>query len=50
MSVDRKGRSGDALTVLELDSLLTADMINEIARLDNVDTVRTVDLAAVGLS
>lgn len=48
MSVDRKARSGDALTVLELDSLLTAEMIAEIAALDNVETVRTVDLTAAG--
>lgn len=44
MSVDRKGRSGDALTVLELDSPLTAELLQDLRVTDNVSYVHVVDL------
>jgi L-serine dehydratase len=48
MSVDRKGRSGEALTVIDTDNSLTDDIIREIAGLDTVRDVRLVDLTAGG--
>lgn len=48
MSVDRKGRSGEALTVIDTDNSLTEDVIQEIARLATVRDVRLVDLTANG--
>ncbi|MNL57659.1 hypothetical protein D3C87_1812390 [compost metagenome] len=44
MSVDRKGRSGDALTVLELDSPLTQELLRDLRQADNVGSVHVVDL------
>ena len=44
MSVDRKARSGDALTVLELDSPLNEELIRELSSLNNIASIRTVDL------
>ncbi|TYP79681.1 L-serine ammonia-lyase, iron-sulfur-dependent subunit beta [Paenibacillus methanolicus] len=44
MSVDRKGRSGDALTVLELDSPITEALIAEIGQIESVSTVHIVNL------
>ncbi|TMV44179.1 L-serine ammonia-lyase, iron-sulfur-dependent, subunit beta [Paenibacillus mesophilus] len=46
MSVDRKGRSGEALTVIDTDSSLTEELIREIAQLATVRDVRLVDLTA----
>lgn len=46
MSVDRKSRSGEALTVIDTDSGLSAELIREIAGLATVRDVRLVDLAA----
>lgn len=46
MSVDRKGRSGEALTVIDTDSSLTEELIQEIAQLGTVRDVRLVDLTA----
>jgi L-serine dehydratase len=46
MSVDRKGRSGEALTVIDTDNTLTEDVIREIAQLATVRDVRLVDLTA----
>lgn len=48
MSVDRKGRSGEALTVIDTDSSLTEDVVREIAELATVRDVRLVDLTAHG--
>ncbi|MCZ8520349.1 MULTISPECIES: L-serine ammonia-lyase, iron-sulfur-dependent subunit beta [Paenibacillus] len=45
MSVDRKGRSGEALTALELDCPLSPELIGELDRLEHVSHVRMVDLA-----
>lgn len=47
MTVDRKARSGDALTVLELDSALDEALIQELSEVENVEMIRTVDLAKV---
>jgi len=44
MSVDRKGRSGEALTVIDTDSALSDDLIREVAQLPTVRDVRLVDL------
>lgn len=44
MSVDRKGRSGDALTVLELDSPITEALIAEIGQIETVSAVHIVNL------
>ncbi|PYI52025.1 L-serine ammonia-lyase, iron-sulfur-dependent subunit beta [Paenibacillus flagellatus] len=44
MSVDRKGRSGEALTVIDTDSSLTDDVVREVAQLATVRDVRLVDL------
>jgi L-serine dehydratase len=46
MSVDRKGRSGDALTVLELDSPLSGELLQDLRHADNVSSVHVVDLTA----
>jgi len=46
MDVDRKRRNGDALTVVEADAPLGADLAARIAALKDVTDVRTVDLAA----
>ncbi|SFT02027.1 L-serine ammonia-lyase, iron-sulfur-dependent subunit beta [Paenibacillus sp. BC26] len=45
MSVDRKGRSGDALTVLELDAALSAPLLDTIREINHVQTIYTVDLS-----
>lgn len=45
MSVDRKGKSGDALTVLELDGLLTSELLGDLRKTDSVAAVHAVDLA-----
>lgn len=44
MSVDRRGRSGEALTVIDTDSSLTDDVVREIAELATVRDVRLIDL------
>lgn len=46
MSVDRRGRSGEAITVIDTDNSLTGDVILEIGRLATVQDVRLVDLTA----
>jgi L-serine dehydratase len=44
MSLDRKNRSGAALTVLELDEPATAELLKELAGLPAVKSVKVVDL------
>lgn len=44
MSLDRKNRSGAALTVLELDEAATAELLEELRALSAVKSVRVVDL------
>lgn len=44
MSVDRRGRSGDALTVLELDNPLDEALLADLKQTENVNTVHVVDL------
>jgi L-serine dehydratase len=44
MDVDRKMRSGDALTVIETDEAIEAELASEIARLPDVSRVAIVDL------
>jgi L-serine dehydratase len=44
MSVDRKGRSGEALTVIEVDGSIAAELSREILQLSTVKEVRVVDL------
>ncbi|MDF9840972.1 MULTISPECIES: L-serine ammonia-lyase, iron-sulfur-dependent subunit beta [unclassified Paenibacillus] len=47
MSLDRKNRSGAALTVLELDEPATAELLQELQALTAVKSVRLVDLNGV---
>lgn len=47
MSVDRKGRSGQALTVLELDGILPETLIPALRSIDHVQHISTVDLQSV---
>lgn len=44
MSVDRKSRSGDALTVLELDGPLSPSLLEMLRATESVAAVQTVDL------
>ena len=44
MSLDRKNRSGAALTVLELDEPATEELINDLEALPAVKSVKLVDL------
>ncbi|WP_082053545.1 L-serine ammonia-lyase, iron-sulfur-dependent subunit beta [Gordoniibacillus kamchatkensis] len=46
MIVDRKGRKGEAMTVIETDSPLAAEGLASLAALPGVQRVRTVDLTA----
>lgn len=48
MEVDRKSRSGDALTVIESDEILRAEFIDQIAELPDVYKVRVIDLTSKG--
>ncbi|WP_426446051.1 L-serine ammonia-lyase, iron-sulfur-dependent subunit beta [Paenibacillus sp. S-38] len=45
MSVDRKGRSGEALTALELDGAPSPRLMEQLASLDQVSRVLCVDLS-----
>jgi L-serine dehydratase len=44
MSVDRKSRSGDALTVLELDTPITTTIIRQLEQCEAVHTIHIIDL------
>jgi L-serine dehydratase len=44
MSVDRKGRSGEAVTVIDIDGLITDELIEEIEQLSTIREVKKVDL------
>ncbi|GGD65993.1 L-serine ammonia-lyase, iron-sulfur-dependent subunit beta [Paenibacillus nasutitermitis] len=44
MDVDRKSRSGDALTVLETDESISPEMVHRLLALDDVGRVSLVDL------
>ncbi|MGN7764722.1 L-serine ammonia-lyase, iron-sulfur-dependent subunit beta [Paenibacillus sp. 22594] len=44
MSLDRKNRSGAALTVLELDESATPELLQELSALPAVQSVKVVDL------
>ncbi|MNC05713.1 hypothetical protein D3C75_532050 [compost metagenome] len=44
MSLDRKNRSGAALTVLELDEAATPELLHELGALSAVKSVKVVDL------
>lgn len=50
MDVDRKERSGDAMTVIEVDSPINDELLREITSLSSVQAVRKVDLTERGLS
>ncbi|NHN32524.1 L-serine ammonia-lyase, iron-sulfur-dependent subunit beta [Paenibacillus agricola] len=47
MDVDRKGRSGEALTVIEVDSSISKSLIIEIGSISGVRKVKRVDLTEV---
>ncbi|QGQ96443.1 L-serine ammonia-lyase, iron-sulfur-dependent, subunit beta [Paenibacillus psychroresistens] len=44
MDIDRKGRSSEALTALELDSSISTELIDEISRIPSVTNVSKVDI------
>jgi L-serine dehydratase len=44
MDVDRKGRNGEAMTVIEVDSTVTPELIDEIKSVLGVKYVKKVDL------
>lgn len=44
MSVDRRGRSGEAMTVIDVDGSISDELIGEIAGLSTVRDVRKIDL------
>lgn len=46
MEVDRKSRSGDALTVIESDEVLDDEFVTRIVQLPDVYKVRLINLAA----
>jgi L-serine dehydratase len=48
MEVDRKSRSGDALTVIESDEILDCEFIGRIAEIPDVYRVRLIHLTAKG--
>lgn len=48
LSLDRKGRSGEALTVIEIDDPIEKTLIEELNKLKDVREVRTVDLMKKG--
>jgi L-serine dehydratase len=48
MEVDRKSRSGDALTVIESDEVLPAECIDQIVQLRDVYKVRVIHLTSKG--
>ncbi|NEW08404.1 L-serine ammonia-lyase, iron-sulfur-dependent, subunit beta [Paenibacillus sp. SYP-B3998] len=45
MSVDRKSRSGDALTVMELDVPVTSELILELEQFPAIQSVDVIDLS-----
>jgi L-serine dehydratase len=48
MDVDRKARSGDALTVMEVDSPVSEEIAGDLGRISEVRDVRTIDLTKRG--
>jgi L-serine dehydratase len=50
MDVDRKGRSREAMTVIEVDSPISKEIIREIEALPCVHEVKKVDLTERGIS
>ncbi|MBP1994826.1 L-serine ammonia-lyase, iron-sulfur-dependent subunit beta [Paenibacillus eucommiae] len=50
MDVDRKGRSGDAMTVIEVDSTMTEPLLQEISGMSGVYEVKKVELMERRLS
>ncbi|MNI19843.1 L-serine dehydratase, beta chain [compost metagenome] len=50
MDLDRKQRDGEAMTVIEVDSVITNELMEEISQLKFIDQVRKVDLTGRGSS
>lgn len=48
MDLDRKGRDGDAMTVIETDAQVTDGLLNELKGLAMIQKIRVVDLAERG--
>lgn len=48
LSLDRKGRSGEALTVIEMDNPITSQLILGLQNMEQVKEVRTVELMKRG--
>lgn len=50
MDVDRKGRNKDAMTVLEVDSIISEEMIRELEALPYVQEVKMINLTNGGMT
>jgi L-serine dehydratase len=48
MDVDRKGRNGKALTIIEVDGSINQELIDAIATIEGVACIRKVDLGEGG--
>lgn len=48
MDLDRKRRSGEAMTVIEVDSTIPVELIRELCNINSVTQVRKVDLSERG--
>jgi L-serine dehydratase len=48
LSLDRKGRSGEALTVIEIDNQITSQLLIGLQNMQQVKEVRTVELMKRG--
>jgi L-serine dehydratase len=48
MDVDRKGRNGKALTIIEVDGNITQELIQALATIDGVACIRKIDLGEGG--
>ncbi|SFP66775.1 L-serine ammonia-lyase, iron-sulfur-dependent subunit beta [Salibacterium halotolerans] len=50
MEVDRKGRSGEAMMVMEIDNHLPEEVISKIGRISGTESVRKMDITKEVLS
>ncbi|MFD0868394.1 MULTISPECIES: L-serine ammonia-lyase, iron-sulfur-dependent subunit beta [Paenibacillus] len=48
MDLDRKSRNGEAMTVIEVDSPISRELIDQLLKVDMIHTVGTVDLTERG--
>ncbi|WP_223070398.1 L-serine ammonia-lyase, iron-sulfur-dependent subunit beta [Paenibacillus caui] len=50
MSVDRKSRSGNAMTVVEIDGEIHPEIVGQIGKMDGLVSIATVDLSQKSIS